>query len=365
MLTDFHSDVIGSLLRPGYLWDARAARDADRISAAEFKEIEDRAVDQVIAMQEGCGLDVVTDGELRRFSFLDQLLGGTEGVTERPGAGVTFHGDRPEDNWDWHSPVTITGKLRAPRMLTPEEFTYARGVARRPVKVTLPSPLVIYSAWSPELTSQVYPDPWAMFRDAADLMRAEAQELARLGCTYIQLDSPDMGTLVDPENRELREALGMPTERTLTEGVEIIDSVADVPGVTFGLHVCKGNYQSKWIAAGGYDYTSEAMFTRMPNMDVFLLEYENERSGSFEPLAKVPDDKKVVLGLVSSKNAEVEPVETLTARINEAARYVGKERLALSTQCGFASVSIGANLIGEDIEERKLELVGEVARQVW
>lgn len=364
MLTDFHSDVIGSLLRPRHLSEARAARDAGRMSAAEFKEIEDRAVDEAIALQEGCGLDVITDGELRRFSFLDQLLGGTEGVIEREGAAVTFHGAGGE-TWDWHPPVTVSGKLRAPRMMTPEEFTYARAVARRPVKVTLPSPLVLYGAWNPEITTQAYPDPWAMFRDAAALMRAEAEELARLGCTYIQIDSPDMGTLVDPENRGLRESLGMPTERTLTEGVEIIDSVADVPGVTFGLHVCKGNYQSKWIAAGGYDLTAEAMFTRMPNIDVFLLEYEDERSGSFEPLAKMPDDKKVVLGLVSSKTTEAEPVQALKARIDEAARYVGKERLAVSTQCGFASVSIGANLITEDTQRRKLELVGEVAHEAW
>jgi 5-methyltetrahydropteroyltriglutamate--homocysteine methyltransferase len=141
--------------------------------------------------------------------------------------------------------------------------------------------------------------------------------------------------------------------------------VADVPGVTFGLHLCKGNYQSKWIAAGGYDETADKIFGRMSNIDVFLLEYEDERSGSFEPLAKMPDDKMVVLGLVSSKRTEVEPASTLIARIDEAARYVDRERLGLSTQCGFASVSIGANLISEDTQQRKLELVGEVARQVW
>jgi 5-methyltetrahydropteroyltriglutamate--homocysteine methyltransferase len=138
-----------------------------------------------------------------------------------------------------------------------------------------------------------------------------------------------------------------------------------VPGVTFGLHLCKGNYQSKWIATGGYDSTAEAIFGRMHNIDVFLMEYDDERSGTFEPLAKVPDDKVVVLGLVSSKTTEIEPVVDITARVNEAAKYVDLERLALSTQCGFASVSIGANLIGADTELAKLELVGEVARQIW
>jgi methionine synthase II (cobalamin-independent) len=359
-----HADVVGSLLRPRYLWEARAALEAGQMEPSEFKEIEDRAVDQVIAMQEGCGLDVVSDGELRRFSFLDHLLGEADGVTERPGAAVTFHGEGGEI-WDWHPPFTVTGKFRARRMLTIEEFSYARARARRPVKVTLPSPLVLYGAWSPELSTAAYADPYEMFADAADFIRDEIHALARLGCTYIQIDSPDLGTLVDPENRQLRESLGMPTERTLTEGVDIINSVADVPGVTFGLHLCKGNYQSKWIAAGGYDDTAEAIFGRMSNIDVFLLEYDDERSGTFEPLGKVPDDKVVVLGLVSSKTTGIEPVEQISARVSEAAKYVGLERLALSTQCGFASVSIGANLIGGDIQQRKLELVAEAARQIW
>ena len=157
----------------------------------------------------------------------------------------------------------------------------------------------------------------------------------------------------------------MPTERTLTEGIEIVNSVADVPGVTFGLHLCKGNNQSMWIGTGGDDFTAEAVFTGLTNFDVFLLEYDDERSGGFEPLAKVPDDKAVVLGLVSSKTNEIETVEQLTARVNEAATYIDLERLGVSTQCGFASVSVGANHVGEETQQRKLELVGEVARALW
>jgi 5-methyltetrahydropteroyltriglutamate--homocysteine methyltransferase len=343
----YHADVIGSLLRPRYLSEARAALAAGRISNEDFKRIEDRAVDQAIAMQEACGLDVVNDGELRRFSFLDHLLGDMEGVTDMPGAPVT-------------------GRIRPKGpMMTIEEFSYARGRARVPVKITMPSPLVMYGAWSPEHSRPAYSDAFELFADAAAIIRAEAAELARLGCTYIQIDSPDLGTLVDPENRALREGLGMDTERTLTEGVDIINSVADVPGVTFGLHICKGNYESKWIATGGYEFTADKVFSRSGNFDVFLLEYDDERSGSFEPLANVPDDKMVVLGLVSSKLPGIEPVDKLIARIDEAARYVGKERLALSTQCGFSPVSIGGNLISEDTQQRKLELVAEVAHKVW
>ncbi|HEY6316131.1 MAG TPA: cobalamin-independent methionine synthase II family protein [Streptosporangiaceae bacterium] len=362
----YHADVIGSLLRPRYLWEARGALAAGQISNEEFKRIEDRAVDQAIAMQEGVGLDVVNDGELRRFSFLDHLLGDMEGVADMPGAAVHFHAPDPAQDWDWHPPFTVTGRIRPKGpMMSIEEFSYARGRARVPVKITMPSPLVIYSAWSPEHSRPAYSDPFELFVDAAEIIRAEARELARLGCTYIQIDSPDLGTMVDPENRELRESLGMDTERTLTEGVDIINSVADVPGVTFGLHICKGNYQSKWIATGGYEYTADKVFGRADNFDVFLLEYDDDRSGSFEPLANVPDDKVVVLGLVSSKLPGIEPASELIARIDEAARYVDRERLALSTQCGFSPVSIGGNLISEDTQQRKLELVAEVAHQVW
>ena len=298
----YHADVIGSLLRPRYLSEARAALTAGRMSNTEFKRIEDRAVDQAIAMQEGCGLDVVNDGELRRFSFLDHLLGDMEGVADMPGAPVHFHAPDPAQDWNWHPPFTVTGRIRPKGpMMTIEEFSYARGRARVPVKITMPSPLVMYGAWSPEHSRPAYSDAFELFADAADIIRAEAAELARLGCTYIQIDSPDLGTLVDPENRALREGLGMDTERTLTEGVDIINSVADVPGVTFGLHICKGNYESKWIATGGYEFTADKVFARSGNFDVFLLEYDDERSGSFEPLANVPDDKVVVLGLVSSK----------------------------------------------------------------
>ncbi len=362
----YHADVIGSLLRPRYLSQARAALAEGRIEASEFKRIEDRAVDQAIAMQEACGLDVVNDGELRRFSFLDHLLGDMEGVAGIPGAAVHFHAKDPSQDWHWHPPFTVTGRIRRTRpMMTIEEFSYARGRARAPLKITMPSPLVMYGAWSPDRSRPAYSDPFELFADAAEIIRDEARELARLGCTYIQIDAPDLGTLVDPENRELRENLGMPTERTLTEGVDIINSVADAPGVTFGLHICKGNYQSKWIASGGYEYTADKVFTRSGNFDVFLLEYDDERSGSFEPLAKMPDDKVVVLGLVSSKVPEIEPVDEIIARIDEAARYAGRERLALSTQCGFSPVSIGGNLISEDTQQRKLELVAEVAHRVW
>src|SRR5580698_9873193 len=358
-----HSDVIGSLLRPRYLTQARDAYAEGRLSAPEFKRIEDRAVDQAIAMQEGIGLDVVTDGEYRRFSFFDQIVSEIDGVAPIEGAPVHFK--NAEADWIWHNPFTVTGKISQRRKLTIEEFAYNRARATSRVKITLPSPLFLYSGCSPELSTAVYKDAFELFEDAAAIIKAEAAALAALGCTYIQIDSPDIGTIVDPENREVRENLGMPTERTLTEGLDIFNSVADVPGVTFGVHVCKGNNMSQWIGSGGYDLTAEAVFSRLTNFDIFLLEYDDARSGSFEPLAKAPDDKQIILGLVSSKTTTLEPLAELTARVQEAAKYTGLERLGVSTQCGFSSTLPGANLTNGDVQEAKLELVAEVAQTVW
>jgi 5-methyltetrahydropteroyltriglutamate--homocysteine methyltransferase len=358
-----HSDVIGSLLRPRYLQQARDAYAAGQLPAPDFKRIEDRAVDQATAMQEGVGLDVITDGELRRFSFLDQLVGELDGVELMDAAPIHFK--NATEDWIWHNPFTVTGKISQKRKLTIEEFAYNRARAAKRVKVTLPSPLILYTSWSPERSGAVYRDAYELFADGAAIIKAEIEALAALGCTYIQIDSPDIGTLVDPENRELRETLGMPTERTLTEGLDIVNSVADIPGVTFGVHVCKGNNMSQWIGSGGYDFTAEAVFGRLTNFDIFLLEYDDERSGSFEPLAKAPDDKQIILGLVSSKTTTLEPLAELTARVHEAAKYTGLERLGVSTQCGFSSTLPGANLTNEDVQERKLELVAELAHHIW
>jgi 5-methyltetrahydropteroyltriglutamate--homocysteine methyltransferase len=358
-----HSDVIGSLLRPQYLTRARDDYAAGRLTTPEFKRIEDRAVDAAIAMQENIGLDVVTDGEFRRFSFLDQMVSEIDGVAPIEGAPVHFKS--ATEDWIWHNPFTVTGKISAKRQMTLEEFAYNRARATKRIKVTFPSPLILYSAWSPELSTVAYKDPFELFEDAAAIIKAECEALAALGCTYIQVDSPDIGTIVDPENRELRENLGMSTERTLSQGLDIFNSVGDVPGVTFAVHVCKGNNMSQWIGAGGYELTAEAMFTRLSNFDVFLLEYDDERSGSFEPLAKAPDDKQIILGLISSKTTTLESVSDVTARIREAAKYTGLQRLGVSTQCGFSSTLPGANLTTEDVQEQKLELVAEVAGTVW
>ena len=365
MGTPYRAEVVGSLLRPTYLLSAREAWTAGRLSIKAFKEVEDRAVDQVIAMQEGAGLDVITDGEMRRLTYFDLFLMGLKGLADRPGASVTFHGEDPEQDVSFDTPKCVVERIHATRMLTPEEFVYARGRARTPVKVTLPSPLMLFSVWSPEYSRAAYPDPFDMFADGVEILRREARELASLGCEYIQIDAPELIQMyADEKQQAYWRARGIEPERVLSEGVELVNAVADVPGVRFALHLCRGNHASKWIAEGGYEEASKDLFPRATNFDTFMLEYDDARSGGFEPLANLPDDKTAVLGLVSTKQDAVEDVAIVTSRIKEAATHVSLDQLALSTQCGFAS-SVAGNLIQERTQEAKLKLIADVAHQVW
>jgi 5-methyltetrahydropteroyltriglutamate--homocysteine methyltransferase len=229
----------------------------------------------------------------------------------------------------------------------------------------VPSPLVLYGFWSPKHSTGAYKDAFAMFADAAEVGRSEIQELVSLGCEYIQVDAPELATLVDPRVRDWAERLGFGAERMLTEGIDLINGMVEgISGVRLGIHLCRGNNAGMWMASGGYDFIAKALFERATAFDVYCLEYDDARSGSFEPLAGAHDDKQVVLGLVSTKTPELETTEQLHARIDEAARFFPREQLGLSTQCGFASIVAG-NPIGEQEEERKLRLVAETAHAVW
>ncbi|MCS6927616.1 MAG: cobalamin-independent methionine synthase II family protein, partial [Candidatus Binatia bacterium] len=227
------------------------------------------------------------------------------------------------------------------------------------------SPLMLALFWSPEHSTAAYSDPFALFADAVDILRQEIRELAGLGCQYIQIDAPELATLVDESQRRMTyEARGVSPERMLGEGVDMLNALADAPGVTFGLHLCRGNNAGRWMSQGGYEAIAEQVFRRATKYDIFLLEYDDWRSGSFEPLTAIPQDKIVVLGLVSTKTNTLEPAEDVIARIRAASHYIPLERLAVSTQCGFASVLQG-NPISEATQEAKLRRVVEVARRVW
>jgi 5-methyltetrahydropteroyltriglutamate--homocysteine methyltransferase len=360
----FRAEVIGSMLRPSYLKGARAAFEQGRLSAHEFKRFEDRAVDQVIAMQEGTGVDVVSDGEMRRVLFMGPITETVEGI-EPVEHDSAMPWSTPEGDIEWAPPAAVTSKLRKRRSMVTEEYSYARARARLPLKVTVPSPLVLYGLWSPRYSTGAYADAFEMFADAAEVGRSEILELVSLGCEYIQVDAPELATLVDPRIRDWAESLGFGAERMLTEGIDLINGmVQGISGVRLGIHLCRGNNAGMWMASGGYDYIAEALFERATAFDAFFLEYDDARSGSFEPLAGAPDDKEIVLGLVSTKMPELETPQELVARIEEAARFFPRDQLALSTQCGFASIAAG-NPLSEADEEQKLRLVADTAHAAW
>ena len=360
MLT-YRNDVIGSLLRPAYLRQARADREAGTISAAEFKRIEDRAVNEAIDLQVATGMNVVTDGEMRRYAFYGHFIDAVEGFDKFGGWAIPFHDEQGQE-LVLKRPVVI-GRLKRIRPMCTEEFTYARGRTDRPIKVTLINAQQAAAYYDAQKSKDAYPTIDAYLADVVDILRTEIAELVRLGCTYIQLDAPQYAGLLDPAIREGYRQRGTDPERLLDRCIDLDNAViGDHPGVTFGVHLCRGNNQSKFYASGGYD-PIVSVFERT-RFERFLLEYDDERSGGFEPLRHVPDDRSVVLGLVTTKKPALEDPEVLKRRIADAAQYVPLERLALSPQCGFASTEAG-NLLTPADQEAKLRLVADVARAVW
>jgi 5-methyltetrahydropteroyltriglutamate--homocysteine methyltransferase len=248
--------------------------------------------------------------------------------------------------------------------LSVEEFVFLRARTTRIPKITLPSPSLWANFWSPQRSRAAYPTLDSFLADVVDILREEVVELARLGAAYIQLDAPHYTLLLDPATRGFYESQGWSTERYLERGIEMDNAViGDVPGVTFGLHLCRGNQGGRWLASGGYERIARTVFRRV-RAQRFLLEYDDARSGSFEPLKDVPEDKLVVLGLVTTKRPHLEPLDELVGRIREASRFVPLERLAISPQCGFSNSVIG-NAITPADQERKLRLIVETARRVW
>jgi 5-methyltetrahydropteroyltriglutamate--homocysteine methyltransferase len=361
------AEHVGSLLRPPYLLEARRAHASGRLGAAAFKAIEDRAVAEVIALQADAGCPVVTDGELRRDSFQSELTAACDGFT-----GVDMNA------WlwgEWHSDVVgdarierppdlaVVGRVRQRRSLAAEELTFLRARAAGTCKVTLPSPTLFANLWSPERSAGAYPTFDAFIADVVDVLRNEVRELVRLGCTYVQLDAPHYPLLIDPTWRAFYEERGWPLDRWLRYGIELDNAVIDAGRpATFGFHLCRGNQHSRWLVAGGYDAIAGPVFGGI-RADRLLLEYDDARSGTFEPLRLVPDDKVVVLGLVTTKTPDLEPEDELEDRVRAAGRIVGLDRLAVGTQCGFAT-SLQGNAIGVEAERQKLALIVRLAARV-
>ena len=322
---------------------------------------------EVIALQAEVGCPVVTDGELRRESFQSELTAACEGF-----AGVDINA------WlwgEWHSDVVgdasierppdlaVVGRIRKRRNLAAEEFTFLRARAVGTCKVTLPSPTLFANLWSPQKSAAAYPTFDAFMADVVDVMRDEVRELVRLGCRYIQLDAPHYPLLIDPKWRAFYQERGWLLDRWLSYGIELDNAVIEAGRpATFGFHLCRGNQHSRWLVAGGYDTIAGPVF-RGIHADRLLLEYDDARSGTFEPLRLVPDDKVVVLGVVTTKTSEMESEDALEGRIRDAGRIVGMERLAVGTQCGFAT-SVGGNAISEAAERQKLRMIVRLAGRV-
>jgi 5-methyltetrahydropteroyltriglutamate--homocysteine methyltransferase len=358
----YRSEGIGSLLRPAYLAEARERLERGEFAAVEFKKIEDRAVDEAIALQESAGLDVVTDGEQRRYAFFGHLVDAFDGFDKFGGWAIPFR-DESGTEVTLKRPVVVE-KLRWRRHMAAEEFTYLRARTKRPVKVTLISAQQAAAYYDPEKSRAAYPTRDAYLADLVDFTRREIEELRRLGCDYVQIDAPQYAALLDEKIRDGYRQRGSDPDKLLDACIDLDNAIIDGhPGVTFGIHICRGNYRSMFYASGGYDRIAQQVFRRS-RFRRFLLEYDDARSGTFEPLAHVPDDRVVVLGLVSTKKQRLESVDELRGRIAEAARVVPLDRLAVSPQCGFASTAEG-NRLSSDDQRRKLEVVAAAARAVW
>jgi len=362
----FRADHVGSLLRPPEVLGARTDCAQGRISADRLREIEDDAIRDAVRMQEEIGLQAVTDGEFRRGSWhMDFLyqVGGVRRVQEN--LAIKFRNEKGAIEFT-PAALRVTEKLRLDKCIFAEHFSFLKSVTRVTPKLSIPSPnMMHYRGGRAAIDETVYPDLGEFWQDLAGVYAAEISELARLGCTYLQIDDTSLAYLNDPAQREYITGLGGDGEHQHLTYIRVLNQVlaAKPSGLTVCTHMCRGNFRSSWVASGSYEYVAEALFGSL-KVDGFFLEYDDERSGGFEPLRFVPKGKKVVLGLVSTKRAALEKKDDLKRRIEEAARYVSPDQICISPQCGFSSTVEGNNLTRED-QIAKLRLVVETAREVW
>lgn len=376
-LRTIRTDVVGSLLRPASVIDARKAFDEGRLDAAGLRAAEDAAVREAVALQESTGLDVISDGEMRRLNFQDSFGAAVEGYDASASTLAAYarrvEGGTALRRWDvpLHEKGTaishrrpVTSRLKLVRNVPLEEYRFVAGVAKTPAKVSLIGPDRISQRFDHENSKAVYKDMDAFMADVVAIEREMIRSVVEAGCRYIHIDAPGYTAYVDePSLKQMRDRGENPDEnfsRSLKADAALI---AGFPGVTFGIHLCRGNQRSMWHREGTYDAIAERLFAELPH-DRFLLEYDSPRSGSFAPLRFMPKGKVAVLGLVSTKVPEIETVDALRKRIDEAAKYLPLDRIAISPQCGFASDVVG-NLITPDEQKRKLERVVETARKVW
>ena len=376
-LAKIRTDVVGSLLRPAGLKEARARFDDGAITPDALRAIEDEAVREAVRLQESAGLDIVTDGEMRRLNFQDSFGASVEGYDATHSTLKVYErrveGAAPGQRWEvplQHAGTAVShrrpakARLKLAHNIPLDEYRFVEKVAKRPAKVSLIGPDRISQRFEYENSKAVYRDMDDFLSDVVAIERQIVASLTEAGCRYVHIDAPGFTAYIDPPSLEQMRKRGEDPMHNFSRSLKAEAAViANFPGVTFGIHLCRGNQRSMWHREGAYDAIAERVFNELPH-DRFLLEYDTPRSGSFEPLRFVPKGRVVVLGLVSTKGPELETVEALRRRIDEASKYLALDQLAISPQCGFASDVVG-NLLSPDDQRRKLERVVEVARQVW
>lgn len=360
MKPPFRADQVGSLLRPKELAQARQDYKQGKLDAKTLKALEDRCIEKAIRRQESLGLQAVTDGEMRRdwwhLDFMTQL----DGVTAVANPGPKFGGTEEQP------PIpSVTGKVGCSKPIMVDDFAYLKKNTKQTAKFTIPSPAMLHlRGGRSSISTTAYPDLAEFWSDTAAAYRKAIRRLADAGCTYLQLDDVSFSYLCDPKIQETARRNGDdPAKLPRTYADAVSAALKDRPaGMTVTMHTCRGNFKSSWVASGGYETVAEAMFSSA--VDAFFMEFDSERAGGFEPLRYLPKDKKVVLGLITSKSPVLEEKDFIKRRIDEASRFVPLENLCLSPQCGFSSTHHG-NALTEDEQWRKLERVVEVAREVW
>ncbi|MDQ1672773.1 MAG: 5-methyltetrahydropteroyltriglutamate--homocysteine methyltransferase [Frankiaceae bacterium] len=363
----FRADHVGSLLRPPALLKAREERTAGELTEVELAKVEDDAIADVVAMQEEIGLRSATDGEFRRASWHMDFIYQLDGIAEaEQRLQVQFRNPSGEIEFA-PAALTVTEPIRVTQTIFADAFRFLQSQVTTAVpKLTVPSPsMVHYRGGATLIDPAIYPDPEQFWVDLSAAYADEVRRLGELGCTYLQFDDTSLAYLNDPKQRAMLAEQGNDAEHQHERYIaQINQALAGRPeGMRITTHMCRGNFRSSWAAEGGYDFVAEALFTQL-DVDGFFLEYDDDRSGTFEPLRFVPPGKQVVLGLVTTKRGELEDADTLKRRIDEASKYVPLEQLCLSPQCGFSSTSEGNDLTYEQ-QVAKLRLIVDVAADVW
>ena len=378
-LVNIRNDVVGSLLRPPHLKQARVEYDEGKLSLEELRQTEDREIRRAVHFQEELGLAVVSDGEYRRLNFQDSFGESVSGY-DAGKASIKFYEQRVEGSKPlqrWEIPHTgeekgtavsqrrpVAQGLRLARNIPLEEYLFVSKVARTPAKVTLIGPDRISQRFDWQNSQAIYSNMDAFVADVVKIQREMIRGLADAGCRYVQIDAPGYTAYVDPPSLQAMRDRGEDPKENFSRSLKADNQVLEgFDDVTFGIHLCRGNQRSMWHREGSYDDIAERLLNELKH-DRFLFEYDTPRAGGFEPLRFLPKGKVVVLGLVSTKVPQLEKIDDLKRRIDEASRYAPLEQLAISPQCGFSSDVVG-NLISEDDQKRKLEIVVETARQVW